>query len=122
MSKSAGDSLNAPIKSVDETTALLIRARSFVARGWCRYRQAEDSNGDRCYPFDDRAVAWCAYGALLAAGLQRFNPPYAWHEHPAIVRFHAATGGELIDHFNNRHEIVEPVLAAFDRAIAAGQG
>jgi hypothetical protein len=97
----------------DETTALLIRARGFLERGWCRGWLAVDARGRSVSETSDRAVRWCAYGALLAAG---------WDDssgHPAYRRLKAAIGGEWVCDFNNRQETVEPVLAASDRAIAA---
>jgi hypothetical protein len=36
----------------------------------------------------------------------------------ALHRLVAAIGGEILWQFNDRQETVEPVLAAFDRAIA----
>jgi hypothetical protein len=101
----------------DETTAFLIRARGFVERGWCRHDLARDAAGNSVSPRAKQAVAWCAYGALKAAGMPStflFIPPRP------LLRLLAAIGGELIASFNNRQETVEPVLAAFDRAIAAG--
>jgi hypothetical protein len=99
---------------VDETTALLIRARGLLERGWCRFAPAQDARGDGISPTDDRAVAWCAVGAIAAAaGSRQFKA--------ARDRLHAAIGGENIANFNNRQESVEPVLTAFDRAIAAGE-
>jgi hypothetical protein len=53
--------------SINETTALLIRARSFLKRGWCRNALALDRKGNDVDPTDHRAVAWCAVGALVAA-------------------------------------------------------
>ena len=38
----------------------------------------------------------------------------------AVERLEAVIGGQSLPRFNNRQETVEPVLAAFDRAIAFG--
>jgi hypothetical protein len=102
------------LEQIDETTALLVRARSFVERGWCRYSLALNDTGQMTEPKSDRAVAWCMYGAMEAAGW-----PYGQCAHPAFCRLKAAINGEWVCDFNNQQETVEPVLAAFDRAIAA---
>jgi hypothetical protein len=101
---------------IDEATALLIRARGFLERGWCRGAQARDADGWQVSPTSGDAVAWCAFGAMVAAGGN--FPPCFWGQNPTVVRLQAAIGGEDIAVFNNRQETVEPVLAAFDRAIA----
>jgi hypothetical protein len=105
-----------PIEAeVDETTLLLIRARGLVERGWCRGISALDSDGATIEPQDEAAVCWCAYGALIAASWRTdvSNEAVA----AAFDRFQAAIGGENILDFNDSQETVEPVLAAFDRAI-----
>jgi len=95
---------------VDETTALLIRARGFIERGWCRCQQAVDANGSSTSPTSEDAVAWCASGALIAAGASSVFDP-------AVQLLHAAIG-KTIWIFNDDQETVEPILVAFDRAIA----
>jgi hypothetical protein len=99
---------------IEETTALLIRARSFLVRGWCRGAHARDAADDEVMPTSERAVAWCMFGALVAAGWDIRHT-----RHPAYHRLSAATNDEGAA-FNDRQTTVEPVLAAFDRAIAAG--
>ena len=101
----------------DETTALLIRARGFIVRGWCRNADAKDETGQAVHAGSPEAVAWCAYGALKAAG--------SYVSLAAVLRLERAIGGgsgfgEGIGRFNDLQQTVEPVLAAFDRAIAAG--
>ena len=106
---------------VDETTSLLIRARGFLERGWCRgWMAAHDVDGNRVDPQSDRAVAWCAYGALVAAGMPRDGE--CWKQ-PAMCRLGEVLGVATprISRFNDEQETVEPVLAAFDRAIAMGR-
>jgi hypothetical protein len=105
-----------PPEASDAVTRLLIRARGFLERGWCRWAQARSATGRHVRPDSRRAVEWCAYGALVAAGL----PNHAYEDHPAVCRLIAAIGDDRVAHFNNRQESVEPVLAAFDRAIAMG--
>jgi hypothetical protein len=104
------------VSETDAATELLIRARSLLERGWCRDMAAVDENGVEVHPTSPRAIAWCHIGALDAAGI-----PYLYHEHgphPAYRRLKDAIGDERPLDFNARQEAVEPVLAAFDRAIA----
>ena len=96
------DSTNLPTTEVDETTALLVRARGLLERGWCRGVTAIDATGEHVYPASDRAAAWCAIGALEAVGGNYYL---------AIDRLRAAIGGGDICVFNNTQETVEPVLA-----------
>jgi hypothetical protein len=110
------DDTNTSLTEADETTALLIRARGFIERGWCR-ETAQDANGDLIQARSDRAVAWCAVGALMAAGVDHKG----FWEHPATLRLIAAIDGAKIPDFNDAQTTVAPVLAAFDRAIAASQ-
>jgi hypothetical protein len=104
-----------PIQA-DETAALLIRARGFLERGWCRGVCARNEQGWAVKPSSDHAVAWCAYGALAAAGMSPNGP----HYYPAVRQLMIAAGCHSLPYFNDAQETVEPVLAAFDRAIAAG--
>lgn len=104
-----------PATGADETTALLIRARSFLEHGWCRYMWAMDADGHPVDPTTTDAVAWCAEGALNAAGMSE-----AMTDHPALNRLRAAMGVH-ITLFNDVQESLAPVLMAFDRAIAGGQ-
>ncbi len=104
---------------MDEATELLIRARSFIERGWCRDKAAVDVNGLEVHATSKRAIAWCTLGALDAAGI-----PYLYHRehgcHPAYWRLKVAIGDERPLDFNARQETSGPVLEAFDKAIAAG--
>jgi hypothetical protein len=104
----------APPAKADEATALLTQARNFLERGWCRNWLAVDTTGIGVDPTAKKAVAWCAWGALTVAGLPR-RQNEVWEN--AIDRLKAAINYEDIANFNNRQETVEPVLAAFDKAI-----
>ena len=108
------DDTNWSASTVDPTTALLIRARSFLERGWCQRTLALDATAQMVDPTSKRAVAWCAMGALYAAGVPGYR------RHPAVDRLTAVIGDDDICDFNNHQETVEPILAAFDRAIGAG--
>jgi hypothetical protein len=77
----------------------------------------QDRHGVEVRSTSERAVAWCALAALDAVGI-----PYLHHRqhgwHPAYWCLKVASGAERPMDFNARQEAVEPVLAAFDRAIA----
>jgi hypothetical protein len=128
---------------VDSTTALLIRARGFIERGWCRGEGAKAANGCVVDPTSAEAVAWCSVGALVAAGMpvtaacvhiwqqpvmRRLGEATAAYVHiwqqPAMRRLGEAMwcASSIVSRFNDNQETVEPILAAFDRAIAAGTG
>jgi hypothetical protein len=106
------DDANWPTIEVDETTEILIRARGFLERGWCRNTLARDADGNAIKPISERAVAWCAIGAVDATRM-----PWDTGVKPALLRLEAAIGGEPINEFNDHQETLGPVLAAFDRAI-----
>jgi hypothetical protein len=101
---------------VDAATALLVRARGFIERGWCRGALARDMTGIATNPISSGAVAWCPNGALIAARMPNH------FKHTVRGRLTAATGGYSITGFNDEQTTVEPILAAFDRAIAAYLG
>jgi hypothetical protein len=102
---------------LDETTLLLVRARNFIQRGWCRDAIARDADGHQLVDARSaEAVAWCSIGALEATGVECFDPSFI----PAIRRLEVAMRTECIARFNDHQMTVDPVLAAFDRAIAAG--
>ena len=99
----------------DEATALLIRARALVERGWCRDAFARDAARNPVPPTSERAVAWDAFGALLAAGLPENRERLLYR---ALDRLQNAIPGDGIIRFNNQQGTVQPILDAFDRAIA----
>ena len=104
----------------DATAELLIRARGFLERGWCRNAFARGPLGWPVFPKSKLANRWCASGALLAAGLPDNEYRTEYWTHPAVYRLREAMDWEDISRFNDRQAMVEPVLAAFDRAIAMG--
>src|SRR3984957_20543681 len=106
-----------PETEIDETTALLFRARGFLERGWCHDALACNFLRLQVSPYSRWAVAWCANGALEVARLTASD--LVWRR--AITRLVAAIGGESIWQFNDRQDTIEPVLAGFDRAIAASR-
>jgi hypothetical protein len=114
------DDTNWPTIEVDETTALLIRARGLVNYGWCQRTVALTAKGHPTHPLSADAAKWCMFGSMFAAGVNWDNINQTYLNHPAVRRLQAAIGGEDICQFNNRQETVETVLAAFDAAIAAG--
>ena len=51
---------------------IVTRARQLLEdrKRWTRYASARDPSGRKCAPTEDRAVRYCAYGALLRAAYQ----------------------------------------------------
>jgi hypothetical protein len=49
------------------TTKIIEGATARLQLGWTQVHLAEDAEGEGCDPDDEKAVAWCAYGALIAA-------------------------------------------------------
>src|ERR1700688_3637837 len=93
-----------PEAASDDATRLLIRARSFLERGWGRNADACDVDGREVSPTNKAAIAWCAWGALVASGMPRDD----WPRHPAILRLKAVIGDEeVIGIFNDHQETVE---------------
>jgi hypothetical protein len=105
-----------PTTETDEATALLVRARGLLERGWCRGTSARNFLGFTVNSYSSRAVAWCASGALRVAGMMASDLT----RRRARIRLVAAIDGEYLPDFNDRQETVGPVLAAFDLAISAG--
>jgi hypothetical protein len=99
----------------NQTTDLLIRARGFIERGWCRGAMARNEVGNEVEPTSEQAVAWCAGGALIAAGSPNDGLSYRRAE---FCRLEDAIDCSWVAVFNDRQESVGSVLAAFDRAIA----
>jgi len=103
----------------NEATDLLIRARGFIERGWCRDTYARDANGNPVDPCDKCAVSWSLTGAIRAAG---GAPDIETAQQVRKCLMDAVgPGWKSFFEFNDRQESVKPILAAFDRAIAAGQ-
>lgn len=100
--------------NVDETTRLLIEARGFIERGWCKGAQARDREGNLADPKSNEAVAWCLYGALVAAGV-----PYGYQiDHLAVRRVNSVVDFDIAG-FNNVQVDRAPILAVLDAAIGS---
>lgn len=101
---------------VDETTALLIRARGFIERGWCRGTEALTATGSMVQPTSDRAVAWCMYGATSTTSRKRSSP--SWR-HSTVQSVPVAPAPIEAPRLRRRtHSVQSPV----GRATAADQG
>ena len=101
--------------NLDETTRVLIDARGFIERGWCVGMLGQDANGRETDPRSEHASRWCAYGALLAAGMDdSYNAEPLRRLMKAI-----GDGSSGPAYFNNTQKSSGPVIEAFDRAISA---
>lgn len=87
----------------------LKKARALLVKGWTKGSFAKNAQGEKCVPYSDKAVCWCAGGALKVV---TDNWSDLWDVVEAELK-----GGYLPD-FNDAQETVEPVLALFDKAIA----
>lgn len=110
------DANRSPDTQVDATTDLLIRARSLIARGWCRRTEARNLIGWPVPPTSKSAVSWCMSGALYAAAQLGNHAAYGF----AYRRLTGVIPDNLVAEFNDRQQMVEPILAVFDSAIAIG--
>ena len=52
------------IISKQETLDILLEAKDYIGRGWCKYALARDKNGHDCNPDDLCADSWCILGAI----------------------------------------------------------
>lgn len=100
-----------------ETVEILKAAREKLAKpgAWTKGCTGRNAEGEYVGARDDEACQWCAYGAVLAV-----MPP----GQPAGMVVNALNAvvppdSEGFVSFNDEAETVEPVLALFDRAIAA---
>jgi hypothetical protein len=100
-----------------DATELLIKARALVERGWCRGKLAVDANGEEVDVASEQAVAWDAIGAIRLLEISMGHRPAS----EALRRLTIAVGPiwKWVGAFNDDQESVYPILAAFDRAIAA---
>jgi len=108
----------------------LRKGRERIARGWCKGRFAIDITGGSVDPDSERAVRWCARGAVgsdftwrglnteAEAALTRALPQ-DWVAHAvAVCSTYSLPNGNIVAYYNNSHTQAD-VLALFDRAIAS---
>lgn len=105
------------ISELDADAALLVRAKGFLQKGWCRNAQGRRADGCYVDPESDEAVSWCAYGALVRAGMKNDSLP---KDAPALRHLMTAIRCEDVGPgvWNNSQKSVEPILKKFDEAIA----
>lgn len=101
------------MKSVVE---ILVRARKYVARGWCQKAFAKDSYGNSVQESSSAACRWCAIGAIRQACIDlNLDLPAGW---PAIDRLLRAAPAEDLEAWNDQFgQTQQEVIEAFDRAI-----
>jgi hypothetical protein len=97
---------------------ILKAARELLAKpgAWTKGALARTESGAECAYFSADAACFCATGALNRAEDSGFIITDEWLAAEAALR--EACGGITPPDFNDAQESVEPVLAAFDRAIA----
>jgi hypothetical protein len=104
----------------------LINARKLITKrdAWTQHHAAKDEHGDNVNSGDDRAVCWCATGALNRVTGSDKNTRQAAREILAdiIQKYFDITCGltlcdeVIIVNFNDKSKH-EEVLTAFDKAI-----
>lgn len=113
-------------EAIDQVTVVLKRARQLLQRGWCQGYLARDAGGVHRYFDDERAVEFCALGAMHRADHDLRQEARGWRiaVYQALLRLDAvleadgvAEWGCRVVRWNNAPERTqEEVLAAFDRA------
>lgn len=100
------------MNDVKKVRTVLVRALALIKRGWTRGVDARDKNG---YAIDckaERACAWCARGAIYAAGGDSIVlTAFENYGIPRNLR------GTAITSFNDTRRDKRPILAAFRRVI-----
>lgn len=106
-----------------DTLEILAKAREYIARGWCRFALARDTNGVPLWdPNSPDAVTWCATGAVMAAmGTPAFGDTERIHFFGTITNSILGDGDDsyhrLVWWNNADDQTQEGVLAGFDAAI-----
>lgn len=95
---------------------VLIDARSFMERGWCKNHQAMTAADRPTAGRDPAAVRWCLVGSLFAATVG--DDELLWTEAMHAVGKFVPDGVFGLASFNNTQDTVAPVLDVIDRAIA----
>lgn len=113
--------LQASILQLSPQQQLLIlrAARTLISNrvNWCKRISAITESGTWCHPNSPnspKAVAWCAYGAIVASSPNDYILKQIYdHFHPILRRLGFRTLSELNDKSSH-----EEVLAVFDEVIA----
>lgn len=123
-----------PVEELPEVV-LLKKARGYLEKGFCHFNRGLDSNGYYVEGNSDRAVQWCALGAIDKAMGHHYSEdgvdPVAlramsrlYSQLPEEARAYMSGADPIynqsagIANYNN-HNTQEDVLALFDKAIAA---
>jgi hypothetical protein len=115
------------------TTTVIEGATARLQLGWTQVHLAEDARGEGCDPDSERAVAWCAYGALIAAAEALGLDDDRRTVRAALYRVAFAAGcadddwergieGAVSNWNDDDHRSQEDVISAFKQAIYDGQG
>ena len=100
--------------SKTKVSTVLTRALKRIKKGWCQENYAIDKNGEDVDPCGDKAVAWCALGAIDSIIPNEFS----------IINDCEKTllsmiKGNSISHWNDaKKRTKEEVVALFEKAIA----
>jgi hypothetical protein len=94
-------------------------ARALIVRGWCRHSLAQTRFGNRVEPGSDHATRWCAYGALIRAGVPEESEGVMVNllldELPPNLKYLEYGIGDYND---DPETTQDAIIALYDRAIA----
>jgi hypothetical protein len=106
----------------------LIKARGWIARGWCQRTSARAADGSQVMAADALATQWCAVGACARASfddipterIHLFDNALATLRDVIAARDSNYSRSEPVAVFNDAHGRTQAeVLAVFDAAIEA---
>lgn len=94
----------------EEDRKRLLECAALIRRGWCRDSQAKDAQGNACEPWEERAAAWCALGAIYK--VTNRHPQDIYQLHHALRN---VVQGEITS-WNDSRRDAEEVARAFEGA------
>ena len=83
-----------------------LKPSDYIARGWNQHELALDKTGRLVSPADNRAVSWCALGAIMAV-----YPLNASAELSYWRRLTNRVGGNIVSWNNDENRTQDEVLA-----------
>jgi hypothetical protein len=102
-----------------EQKEIVQKARDRIAdpQHWCRHSNARTLWGFRCDPTGPRAVAFCAFGALLRECSEQYGADQ-WNASAIAAGFASCLAPQGLKSINDGPDGHRKVLALFDKALA----
>jgi len=101
---------------VNELKDHLVKARSYIEKGWTQGEYARDKEGDSVTSWDPTAVCWCARGAFRAVDGNYPSSSASDHSVFLLAEIGHFDSPTLWNDYSKRTQ--QDVLALFDKAIA----